>query len=133
MQTIWRHSKGAVSREFCHFFISWIEAFWAPDIQAKMVLLKNLFSRRYLQNQWLCAMLACAESDSVQVNTARSQKFKCPQIQNWLIRLRVLPKRKRNFVFAGLSLSSIKNLKISKLYVYFCLHSPTFLTSFLKG
>ena len=69
---------------FLSFFISWFQGIWAPDKQAKMVLLKNLFSRRYPRNQLLCAVLACAESDSLQANTARRRKFKCPQIQNWL-------------------------------------------------
>ena len=64
--------KGAVSRDFLSFFISWIEAIWAPNKQSKMVLLKNSFSWRYLRNQWLCAVLACAESDSAEANTARS-------------------------------------------------------------
>ena len=71
--------KGAVSRDFCHFFISWIKAICAPDKQAKMVLLKNLFSRIYSQNQCLCAVLACAEleiemsANPKLANTAQSQ------------------------------------------------------------
>ena len=39
--------KGQCHEIFCHFFISWIEAIWAPEKQAKMVLLKNSFSQRY--------------------------------------------------------------------------------------
>ena len=52
---------------FWIFFISWIEAIWAPDKQSKMVLLKNSFSRRYLQKTWYCT-----ESDSAQYHTAPS-------------------------------------------------------------
>ena len=37
----------AVSRDFVAFF-SWIEPTWAPDYQAKVVLLADSFSRRYL-------------------------------------------------------------------------------------
>ena len=81
--------KGAVSQDFLPFFISWIEAIWAPDEQAKMVLLKNSFSRRYSQKIRLRAVLACAESDSAQANTARSRQLKCPQIRNWLTLRRV--------------------------------------------
>ena len=55
--------KGQCHKIFCHFFISWIEAIWAPNKQSKMVLLKNSFSRRYSRNQWLRAVLACAESN----------------------------------------------------------------------
>ena len=47
--------KGQCHEIFCHFFISWIEAIWAPKKQAKMVLLKNLFLLRYLRNKWLHA------------------------------------------------------------------------------
>ena len=47
--------KGAVSRDFWHFFISRIKAIWAPDNQAKMVLLKCSFSRWYSQKIWLRA------------------------------------------------------------------------------
>ena len=35
----------------------------APDKQAKMALLKDSFSRRYLRNKWLRAVLAFAESN----------------------------------------------------------------------
>ena len=55
------------------------EIFWhflAPDKQAKMVLLKNLISQRYLRNKKLRAVLVYnttyPESDSAQANTARS-------------------------------------------------------------
>ena len=40
-----RRLKGQCHEIFWHFFISWIEAIWAPDKQAKMVLLKSSFSR----------------------------------------------------------------------------------------
>ena len=39
--------KGAVSQDFWLILISWIEAIWAPDKQAKMVSLKNSFSWIY--------------------------------------------------------------------------------------
>ena len=35
--------KWAVSRYFCYYFISRIEAIYAPNKQSKMVLLKNSF------------------------------------------------------------------------------------------
>ena len=40
--------------------------------------------------KWFCLKIRfcediCEISDSAQANTARSQKLKCPQIQNWLI------------------------------------------------
>ena len=73
-----------MSQYFYHLFISWFQGIWAPDKQAKMVLLKTSFSRRYPRNQLLCAVLARAESNSLQANTTQSRKFKCPQIQNWL-------------------------------------------------
>ena len=44
--------KEAVSRDFRPQFFSWIEPIWAPDKQAKMVLLKNLFSRRYSNSKF---------------------------------------------------------------------------------
>ena len=47
---------------FWHFLM---KLTWAPDKQAKMVLLKDLFSRRYSQ-----------------ANTSRSQKIKYAEIQN---------------------------------------------------
>ena len=37
--------KGQCHNIFCHFFISWIKGIWAPDKQAKMVLLKSSFRR----------------------------------------------------------------------------------------
>ena len=60
--------KGQCHEIFWHFFISWIEAIWAPDKQAKMVLLKNSFSRRY-------SNLKFEKIDSAQANTARSRIF----------------------------------------------------------
>ena len=51
--------KGGMSRDFWHFFISWIKAIWDPDQQAKIVLLKRSFSRRYSRKILLCAVLAC--------------------------------------------------------------------------
>ena len=53
----------AVSWDFLAFF----NETNPPDKQAKMVLLKDLFSRRYSQ-----------------ANTSRSQKIKYAEIQNWL-------------------------------------------------
>ena len=38
-----KNFKGAVSLDFLTFFITRIEAIWAPDKQAKMVLFKSLF------------------------------------------------------------------------------------------
>ena len=35
--------RGQCHEICCHFFISWIEAIWVPDKQAKMVLLKIRF------------------------------------------------------------------------------------------
>ena len=57
----------------CHkifelYFFSWIEPIWAPDKQAKMVLLKNSFSWRYLNAKF-------KKFYSAQCNTARSQFF----------------------------------------------------------
>ena len=50
--------KGQCHEIFRHFFISWLEAIWAPDKQAKMFLLKNSFSQRYSRKIRLRAMLA---------------------------------------------------------------------------
>ena len=72
-----------------------VNPIWAPDKPDKMVLLKNSFTRRYSRKIQLRAALACSKSDSRtkldsgQANTARSQKLKCPQIQNWLTLRRV--------------------------------------------
>ena len=106
--------KGQCHKIFWNFFISWIEAIWASDKKAKMVLLKSSFSRRYSRKIWLRAVLACAESDSAQAYSVQSFAG-------------------NNFVCAGLSLlwKRILNLKI---YIYELLqHSPTFFVSFLKG
>ena len=71
--------KGQCHEIFWHFFISWIEAIWAPDKQAKMVLLKSSFSRRNSRKIRLRAVLDCAESkieifaNPKLANTARSQ------------------------------------------------------------
>ena len=49
----------------CHeIFFPWTEPTWTPDKQAKMVLLKDSFSRRYSWN---------TVSDFAQTNIARSQ------------------------------------------------------------
>ena len=47
--TGWNDSaiKGAVSRKCLAFFYPWIQSTWAPDKQAKMLLLKGSFSWRY--------------------------------------------------------------------------------------
>ena len=42
--------KSAVSRDFSEFFPT-IQPTWAPDKQAKMVLLKDSFSRKYARNK----------------------------------------------------------------------------------
>ena len=72
---ICKHLKGAVSLDFCHFFISWIEAIWALISRLKWFLLKNSFSWRYLWNQWLQAVLACAESDSAEIEMSANPKL----------------------------------------------------------
>ena len=41
--------------EFC--FISWIKPIWAPEKQAKMILLKDLFLRRYSHFFWQASPL----------------------------------------------------------------------------
>ena len=60
--------KGAVSRDFRTLFFSLIKPIWAPDEHAKMVFLKNSFSRRY-------SNLKFEKFDSAQTNTARSRNF----------------------------------------------------------
>ena len=78
--------KGAVSRGFRHFFISWIEAIWTPDTQAKMVLFKSLFPHIYLWKIRLRPVLACTESDTAQANTAWSQTLRrltLRRVKNW--------------------------------------------------
>ena len=70
--------KGQCHKIFCNFFMSWLEAIWAPNKQAKMVLLKKSFSRRYSRKIRLPAVLACVESDSAQANSARSRHLKYP-------------------------------------------------------
>ena len=62
--------KGAVSRDFRTLFFSLIKPIWAPDKQAKMVFLKNLFSRRYSNLKF-----EKFDSASAQANTARSWNF----------------------------------------------------------
>ena len=57
-----------MSRDFRPQFFSLIEPIWVPDKQAKMVFLKNLFSRRY-------SNLKFEKFDSAQANTARSRFF----------------------------------------------------------
>ena len=54
-------SSGSVTRFFA-FVFSWIEPFWVPDKQSKMVLLKNSFSQDIRQKR-----------DSAQCYTARSR------------------------------------------------------------
>ena len=66
----------------------------------------------------LRAVLACAESDSWQANTARSQKLKYSQIQNWL----TLRGVKQFFlIFKNLHFQGIKDPydDISKNFEYF--------------
>ena len=55
--------KGQCHEIFWNFFIAWIEAIWAPDKQAKMVLHKSSFLRRNSRKIRLRAVLACAESN----------------------------------------------------------------------
>ena len=84
-QRLRRHAvfslKGQCHEMFCHFLFN--------ESKPSGPLINRL-------KKWFClkirfhveirlrAVLACAESDSVQANTERSQKLKCPQIQNWL-------------------------------------------------
>ena len=60
--------KGQRHEIFDLYFFSWIEPIWAPDKQAKMVFLKNLFPWRYLS-------LKLEKFDSEQANTARIWTF----------------------------------------------------------
>ena len=62
--------KVAVSRDLLTFFMKLTHL--SPWETAKRVLLKDSFSRRY------------SEIDSAQAYTARSQKIKLAEIQNWL-------------------------------------------------
>ena len=52
--------KGGMSQDFFCIFL-FRESGWAPDKQAKMVLLKSSFSRRYSRKIRLHAVLACAK------------------------------------------------------------------------
>ena len=63
-QAFIHHLKGQCHKIFGIFFILGIEPMWAPDKQAKMVLLKSLFSRRYSRKIRLHTVLACAEQES---------------------------------------------------------------------
>ena len=100
--------KGQCHEIFFHFFISLIEAIWAPNEQSKIVLLKSSFSRRYSQNQWLRAVLACAESDSPQANTARSRIF-CEFLrENKLLSKTILA------CLSGAQMASIHEIKNAK-------------------
>ena len=60
--------KGQCHEIFDLYFFSLIEPIWSPDKQAKMVFLKNSFSRRY-------SNLKFEKNDSAQANTERSQYF----------------------------------------------------------
>ena len=60
--------KGQCHEIFDLYFFSLIEPIWSPDKQAKMVFLKNSFSRRY-------SNLKFKKNDSAQANTARSRFF----------------------------------------------------------
>ena len=60
--------KGQCHEIFELYFFSLIKPIWAPDKQAKMVFLKNSFSRRY-------SNLKFEKFDSAQANTARSRNF----------------------------------------------------------
>ena len=77
-----KYLKGQCHEICWHFFISWIKAIWAPDKQAKMVLLKSSFSRRNSRKIRLRAVLACAESkieifaNPKLANTARSHTLR---------------------------------------------------------
>ena len=67
------HSTRCNLKRQCHeifdlYFFSWIESIWAPDNQAKMVLLKNSFLRRY-------SNLKFKKFDSAQCDTAQSRNF----------------------------------------------------------
>ena len=75
-----RTSRHRLLKGQCHeifaIFFSWIKAIWAPDKQAKMVLLNNSFSRRYSQKIGLSAVLAYTELNSTQANTAQSRTLR---------------------------------------------------------
>ena len=58
--------KGQCHEIFDFNFFALIEPIWAPDKQAKMLFLKNSFSRRY-------SNLKLEKFDSAQANTARSR------------------------------------------------------------
>ena len=60
--------KGQCHEIFDLYFFHESNPSGAPDKQAKMVFLKNLFSRRY-------SNLKFEKFDSAQANTARSQNF----------------------------------------------------------
>ena len=64
--------KGQCHEIFELYFFSLIKPIWAPDKQAKMVFLKNSFSRRY-------SNLKFFEFDSAQANTAQSRNFSTSQ------------------------------------------------------
>ena len=69
--------KGQSHEIFCDFFISWIEAIWAPDKWAKRVLLKNSFLRRYSDSAQHCAKSTIEMSANPKLaNTARSQTLR---------------------------------------------------------
>ena len=72
--------KWQCHENFCHFFILWIEPNWAPDKQAKMVLLKNLFSRRYSNvkvEKFDSAVLVSAESNLLLPNISQKLEPMC--------------------------------------------------------
>ena len=59
----WAKCKGGSVTRFLAFFFSRIEPTWAPDKQAKMVLLQDSFSRKYSRIRWLRADKDCADSN----------------------------------------------------------------------
>ena len=79
--------RGSVTRFSVIFFISWIEAIWAPDIQAKTVLLRNLFSRRYSRSQnnfFRFSKTSISREFRVHMSNFRNIFENFLKIQNWL-------------------------------------------------
>ena len=89
--------KGQCHEIFWYFFISWIEAIWAPDK--------------------LRAVLACGESDSAQANTVRSRTLRrltLRGVRNWNILKSKRANTAQSWTPGRLTLHGVENLIFRK-------------------
>ena len=152
VRKVWLRAVLACSES--NIFILFTKTYISMTFRIYVMIFRKNFENILKNPKWLtlrgvqlCAVWYCTESDSAQLNTARIQQLKFtadPKVSN-TVRFGLRTVRyclesdsaqsfaRNNFVFACLSLPSMRILNFVKTICVLLQHSPTFFINILKG